>query len=412
MCKRGPMGCVVFPGAIPDALEDGRQGSGLPGRGLQRARRRRRLHVRLPARLAQGRAARDLLRLCQCLRRLRGVAPALLAGDPDLARNCSIFSKHGSPHRALRHDEELNHVHWATTRRPQAEHADGLRHRPSRAVRGDGATTSARRASASRPSRRWRSRPPRAVADGRPGFGMLIDGTYGREALFRAADQPFWIGRPVEEPGSRPLDFEGGGDHRRAAGRMAGRPYRSSACASIIPDDPGRAEGAPGARAAAHPDAARRDRPRAAGRDHRRQARARWSRHRRDRRWSASTRSASSPTGGSSSRRPIAAAWRAIAAVIRANDPLLPRHRAARPRGARGGARERRSRAAAREPLVKGFAVGRTIFADAARRWLAGRDRPTRPRSPTWRRASSASSRPGSGHAPCQGGLRRERDAS
>ena len=49
------------------------------------------------------------------------------------------------------------------------------------------------------------------VADGRPGFGMLIDGTYGREALFRAADHPFWIGRPVELPGSRPLDFENGG---------------------------------------------------------------------------------------------------------------------------------------------------------------------------------------------------------
>ena len=27
-----------------------------------------------------------------------------------------------------------------------------------------------------------------AVAGGRPGFGMLLDGTYGREALFRAAD--------------------------------------------------------------------------------------------------------------------------------------------------------------------------------------------------------------------------------
>jgi 5-dehydro-2-deoxygluconokinase len=28
---------------------------------------------------------------------------------------------------------------------------------------------------------------------------------------------------------------------------------------------------------------------------------------------------------------------------------------------------------AARQPLVKGFAVGRTIFADAARAWLNGR---------------------------------------
>jgi 5-dehydro-2-deoxygluconokinase len=49
------------------------------------------------------------------------------------------------------------------------------------------------------------------VAGGRPGYGMLLDGKYGREALFRAVDHDFWIGRPVEEPGSRPLEFEFGG---------------------------------------------------------------------------------------------------------------------------------------------------------------------------------------------------------
>jgi 5-dehydro-2-deoxygluconokinase len=48
-------------------------------------------------------------------------------------------------------------------------------------------------------------------------FGMLLDGTYGRDALFGAADHGLWIGRPVEEPGSRPLDFEGGGS---LAGRL------------------------------------------------------------------------------------------------------------------------------------------------------------------------------------------------
>ncbi len=50
------------------------------------------------------------------------------------------------------------------------------------------------------------------VAAGHPGYGMLLDGKYGREALFRAVDHHgFWIGRPVEEPGSRPLEFESGG---------------------------------------------------------------------------------------------------------------------------------------------------------------------------------------------------------
>jgi len=50
-----------------------------------------------------------------------------------------------------------------------------------------------------------------SVAKGQNGFGMLLDGTYGREALFKATGHNFWIGRPVEAPGSRPLDFEGGG---------------------------------------------------------------------------------------------------------------------------------------------------------------------------------------------------------
>ncbi|MBN9011169.1 MAG: DUF2090 domain-containing protein, partial [Rhizobiales bacterium] len=46
------------------------------------------------------------------------------------------------------------------------------------------------------------------TAKGSPGYGMLLDEVYGREALFAAARLPFWIGRPVEQPGSRPLRFE------------------------------------------------------------------------------------------------------------------------------------------------------------------------------------------------------------
>jgi 5-dehydro-2-deoxygluconokinase len=46
------------------------------------------------------------------------------------------------------------------------------------------------------------------VARGRDGFGTLLDDTYGREALFEAEKMGLWIGRPLEEPGSRPLRFE------------------------------------------------------------------------------------------------------------------------------------------------------------------------------------------------------------
>ena len=43
-------------------------------------------------------------------------------------------------------------------------------------------------------------------------FGLLADGRYGTRALEQAADKPYWIGRPIEVPGSRPLRFETSSD--------------------------------------------------------------------------------------------------------------------------------------------------------------------------------------------------------
>src|SRR3989441_16891 len=40
--------------------------------------------------------------------------------------------------------------------------------------------------------------------------GALLDDTYGEDALFAASGRGWWVGRPVEVPGSRPLQFEGG----------------------------------------------------------------------------------------------------------------------------------------------------------------------------------------------------------
>ncbi len=45
-------------------------------------------------------------------------------------------------------------------------------------------------------------------AAGRGGHGILCDGRVGTRALHAAADQGLWIGRPVEWPGSRPLRLE------------------------------------------------------------------------------------------------------------------------------------------------------------------------------------------------------------
>ena len=83
-------------------------------------------------------------------------------------------------------------------------------------------------------------------------------------------------------------------------------------------------------------------------------------------------RSASSPTGGSSSRRLRPTAWANIEAVIAKHDPWC--------RGvvllgleAPQAELEAAFAATANAPIVKGFAVGRTIFADAAEKWLAGK---------------------------------------
>ena len=46
------------------------------------------------------------------------------------------------------------------------------------------------------------------VAGGEKGFGILCDSRLGQEALFTAADTCLWVGRPAEWPSSRPLEVE------------------------------------------------------------------------------------------------------------------------------------------------------------------------------------------------------------
>ena len=43
-----------------------------------------------------------------------------------------------------------------------------------------------------------------------PGAGAIVDERYGEEALFALTGRGMWLARPVEVPGSRPLEFEAG----------------------------------------------------------------------------------------------------------------------------------------------------------------------------------------------------------
>ena len=63
------------------------------------------------------RAARALLRAGQCVRRDRRLAARLRAGHADQSSNSKHFSRRTDLPIRLREDVELEHLHWATTRR-------------------------------------------------------------------------------------------------------------------------------------------------------------------------------------------------------------------------------------------------------------------------------------------------------
>jgi 5-dehydro-2-deoxygluconokinase len=207
--KRGPMGCVVFPGAIPATIEEGLKGPGFPvevynvlGAGDA-----------FMSGFLRGWLRDEKIETCCAFANAGGafaVSRLLCSAEYLTYPELQHFLKNGSPHHALRHDETLNHIHWATTRRPQPDGlmAFAIDHRVQLEKIADEAGASREKISA---FKRLAVDAAAKVAAGRSGFGMLLDGKYGRDALFRAVDHNFWIGRPVEEPGSRPLDFEFGG---------------------------------------------------------------------------------------------------------------------------------------------------------------------------------------------------------
>jgi 5-dehydro-2-deoxygluconokinase len=69
-------------------------------------------------------------------------------------------------------------------------------------------------------------------------FGVLLDGRHGMRALEAAADLPYWIGRPIERPQSCPLEFDT--DHADVAAEIADWPLNHvvKCLLHYHPDDP------------------------------------------------------------------------------------------------------------------------------------------------------------------------------
>ena len=204
--KRGPMGCVVYPEAIPPSLEGGIVGTGFPievynvlGAGDA-----------FMSGFLRGWLKDELYETCATYANACGAfAVSRLLCSPEYAtfEELQYFLKHGSKHLALRKDEDINHIHWATTRRAQPDQilSFAIDHRKQLEDMADKVGASREKIA---PFKRLAMQAIGKVSGGKPGFGTLLDDTYGREAMFDAAKLDLWIGRPLEQPGSRPLRFE------------------------------------------------------------------------------------------------------------------------------------------------------------------------------------------------------------
>ena len=204
--KRGPMGCVVYPDTIPSSLEDGIVGKGFPievynvlGAGDA-----------FMSGFLRGWLKDEPFETCATWANACGAfAVSRLLCSPEYVtfEELQFFLKNGSKHLALRKDENLNHLHHATTRRKAWPKllAFAIDHRKQLEDMADNVGASRDRIA---PFKRLAMQAIGKIADGRPGFGTLLDDTYGRDAMFDAAKLGLWVGRPLEKPGSRPLQFE------------------------------------------------------------------------------------------------------------------------------------------------------------------------------------------------------------
>ncbi|MGF7005444.1 bifunctional 5-dehydro-2-deoxygluconokinase/5-dehydro-2-deoxyphosphogluconate aldolase [Aminobacter sp. BE322] len=367
--KRGPMGCIVYDGPIADDLEAGIVGKGFPievynvlGAG----------DAFMSGFLRGWLGGESLATAATWANACGAFAVSRLLCSPEIPTSDELqfFLENGSKERALRKDEAINHVHWATTRRHEIPSMMALAcdHRIQLE------DIAARTGADARRIRDFKVLAVKAaakVADGREGYGMLIDEKFGREAMFEFARHPFsWMGRPVELPGSRPLRFEFSQD---IGSQLVEWPVGH--CIKCLcfyhPDDPAELKAEQQQKLRALFEAARKvgrellieiiagkhgkldenTIPRALEELYALGIKPDW--------WKLEPQAS-------------AAAWKKIEAVITRNDPYC--------RGvvllgleAPLAELEVAFAATADAPVVKGFAVGRSIFAHAAEQWLGGK---------------------------------------
>lgn len=206
--KRGALGCVAFPGPIPDRIEQGVSAEGYSvevyntlgaGDGFLSG-------------FLRGWLTDEALETCcrygnacgALVVSRHGCAPA----SPSWPELCE-FLAHGASSPRLRNDPRLSHIHRTTTRKrdwPEVcalafDHRSQLENLAEKHGAGHERISEFKMLVA----RGARS----ALPDGALG-GAVIDDKYGAAPLAMLTGEKWWLARPVEKPGAVPLEFENG----------------------------------------------------------------------------------------------------------------------------------------------------------------------------------------------------------
>lgn len=365
--KVGALGCLIFDGPIPEDLDDAIRGPGVPvevfntvgaGDAFMSGFLRGWLHDEPLERCA------ELANACGALVVSRhGCAPAMPTWE-----ELEYFLPLVGALRRPREDVWLEHVHRATTRRGSWPSLCVLAvdHRWQAEEMADDAGVSRERVF---DFKRLVVEAFQRVAADRTDAGILIDDIYGRDLLEELTGTGVWISRPIEVARTIPFRFEG-------------RPNVESTLRTWPTDHV--------AKVMVYAGPGEDDHTRTV--QERRLHRLTEACHSQDREFLVELQA---PPGTTYDDRGVApyvewvyslgirpdwwklppsgdsAVWAAVGDLIRSHDPYC---RGVLVLGQTSGGDVISSAlaAAATEPMVKGFAVGRGIFAEPAMRWLAG----------------------------------------
>lgn len=212
VCKRGALGASAFEGAVPASLDEGQTGEGFPIevfnvlgagdgffsgllKGWMLAESIDNVDWPLALKYANACGAFAVSR--------HGCTPAYPSVE-----ELEFFLERGVVQKDLRNDPALDQIHWSTTRHTRTDgdwstmrvfafdHRVQLEEMDGYTIERGGEFKELCLKAATQ------------VQDGQDGYGILCDNRIGKSTLHAASGSGLWIGRPTEWPASRPLTLE------------------------------------------------------------------------------------------------------------------------------------------------------------------------------------------------------------